>query len=102
MNKQEQKQLIIDIMNEDSKDGLYKRKTAVQDLIDELKRFKKFPMVDQPTIDAAIEFAELRLEMEEQQIVDAFGVGCQVESTRLIGYQEMANEYYQREYGGNK
>ena len=33
-------------------------------------------------------------EMEKQQIIDAFGVGCQVESTRLIGYQSMAEQYY--------
>ena len=33
-------------------------------------------------------------EIEKQQIIDAFGVGCQVESTRLIGYHDMADEYY--------
>jgi hypothetical protein len=33
-------------------------------------------------------------EMEKQQIVDSFGVGCQVESTRLIGYHKMAEQYY--------
>jgi RNA binding exosome subunit len=33
-------------------------------------------------------------EMEKEQIIDAFGVGCQVESTRLIGYQGMAEQYY--------
>ena len=32
--------------------------------------------------------------MEKEQILDAFGVGCQVESTRLIGYQGMAEQYY--------
>ena len=32
--------------------------------------------------------------MEKEQIIDAFGVGCQVESTRLIGYHDMADEYY--------
>jgi hypothetical protein len=32
--------------------------------------------------------------MEKKQIADAFGVGCQVESTRLIGYHEMAEQYY--------
>jgi hypothetical protein len=32
--------------------------------------------------------------MEKEQIIDAFGVGCQVESTRLIGYQGMAEQYY--------
>ena len=33
-------------------------------------------------------------EMEKEQIIDAFGVGCQVESTRLIGYQDIADDYY--------
>ena len=33
-------------------------------------------------------------EMEKEQIKDAFGVGCQVESTRLIGYQGMSEQYY--------
>ena len=37
--------------------------------------------------------------MEKEQIVDAFGVGCQVESTRLIGYQGMAEQYYNETYG---
>ena len=37
---------------------------------------------------------EQALEKEKQQIIDAFGVGCQVESTRLIGYQGMAEQYY--------
>ena len=31
---------------------------------------------------------------EKEHIIDAFGVGCQVESTRLIGYQGMAEQYY--------
>ena len=38
-------------------------------------------------------------EMEKEQIADAFGVGCQVESTRLIGYQGMAEQYYNETYG---
>ena len=49
--------------------------TALQDLIRELKQFQKFPMVDQPTIEAAIEFAEMRLESEKQQIMEAFDYG---------------------------
>jgi hypothetical protein len=40
--------------------------------------------------------------MEKEQMIDAFGVGCQVESTRLIGYQGMAEQYYNETYGGNK
>jgi hypothetical protein len=41
-------------------------------------------------------------EMEKEQIIDGFGVGCQVESTRLIGYHKMAAQYYNKTYGGNK
>jgi hypothetical protein len=37
--------------------------------------------------------------MEKEQIIDSFGVGCQVESTRLIGYQDIAEQYYQETYG---
>lgn len=37
-------------------------------------------------------------EMEKEQIKDAFGVGCQVESTRLIGYHGMAEQYYKETY----
>ena len=33
-------------------------------------------------------------EMEKENIIDSFGVGCQVESTRLIGYHKMAEQYY--------
>ena len=39
------------------------------------------------------------LAMEKEQIIDAFGVGCQVESTRLIGYQGMSEQYYNETYG---
>ena len=37
-------------------------------------------------------------EMEKEQIINAFGVGCQVESTRLIGYHGMAEQYYNETY----
>ena len=36
--------------------------------------------------------------MHEQQIIDGFGVGCQVESTRLIDYHKMAEQYYKETY----
>jgi len=36
--------------------------------------------------------------MEKEQIIDGFGVGCQVESTRLIGYHKMAEQYYNETY----
>ena len=37
-------------------------------------------------------------EMEKGQIIDAFGVGCHVESTRLIHYDDMAEQYYNETY----
>jgi len=40
--------------------------------------------------------------MEKERIIDSFGVGCQVESTRLIGYHKMAKQYYNETYGGDK
>jgi len=48
------------------------------------------------------EIFEQAKEMEREQIIDAFGVGCQVESTRLIGYQDMASEYYNETYKGGE
>ena len=36
--------------------------------------------------------------MEKEQIINSFGVGCQVESKRLIGYHGMAEEYYNEIY----
>ena len=32
--------------------------------------------------------------MHKEEIIDSFGVGCQVESTRLICYDKMAEQYY--------
>jgi hypothetical protein len=40
--------------------------------------------------------------MEKEQIIDAFGVGCQVESTRLIGYHKMAEQYYNETFTETK
>jgi len=45
------------------------------------------------------EYIEQAIAMEKEQIIDGFGVGCQVESTRLIGYHEMAEQYYNETYG---
>ena len=44
------------------------------------------------------EFIKPFLEIEKKQIIDAFGVGCQIESTRLIGYQGMAEQYYNKTF----
>jgi hypothetical protein len=55
-----------------------------------------FLMLNNPNNDQvfAKKLLDKAKEMEKEQIFDAFGVGCQVESTRLIGYQGMAEQYY--------
>ena len=66
------------------------KQTAVEWLVEKLDQ--NFDYV----ADTIIEQAK---EMEKEQIMDSFGVGCQVESTRLIGYQVMAEQYYNETYG---
>jgi len=39
--------------------------------------------------------------MHKEEVIDSFGVGCQVEASRLIGYHKMAEQYYEQTYGGN-
>ena len=69
------------------------KQTAVEWLIEQLT-----PSISlqQKHIDDLKEQAK---EMEKEQISKAFGVGCQVESTRLIGYHGMAEQYYNETYG---
>jgi hypothetical protein len=64
------------------------KKTALEWLVDQLE--KHYVKVD---IKNTAVFYQAK-EMEKEQIIDAFGVGCQVESTRLIGYHKMAEQYY--------
>ena len=47
-------------------------------------------------------FLEQALQMEKEQIIDAFGVGCHHESKRLVGYQDTAEQYYNETYGGKQ
>lgn len=65
-----------------------KKQTAVDWLIEQLE--KHHIKVD---IKNTVVFKQAK-EMEKQQIIDAFGVGCHVESTRLIHYDDMAEQYY--------
>lgn len=53
--------------------------------------------IDKLTWHAILEQAK---QMEKEQIMDAFGVGCQVEATKLIGYHEMAEQYYKETFNG--
>ena len=65
------------------------KQTAVEWLECELKKI--------PFINPKEAFEQAKA-MEKEQIIDAFGVGCQVESTRLIGYQGMAEQYYKETF----
>ena len=69
------------------------KQTAVEWLVEKLDQ--NFDYV----ADTLIEQAK---EMEKEQIIDAFGVGCHVESTRLIHYNEMAEQYYNITYKNDK
>jgi hypothetical protein len=64
------------------------KQTAVDWLIEKLE--KHYVKVD---IKNTTVFYQAK-EKEKEQIIDSFGVGCQVESTRLIGYHKMAEQYY--------
>ena len=70
------------------------QQTAVEWLF--LHLYEKFEMKgDGREMDKILEQAKA---MEKEQIMNAFGVGCQVEATRLIGYHGMAEQYYNETY----
>jgi hypothetical protein len=79
------------------------RKTAMQQLLNQLKEERhNLPMdIEWDRCYQAIELViqNTYLLIEKEQMIDAFGVGCQVESTRLIGYHKMAEQYYNETYG---
>lgn len=73
-------------------------KTAVKELIKQLENFKKFPMVDKPTIEAAIDFAKLAIEPEKQQIIDAVVYGQNNHSVSIAKDNEAAQNYYTKTF----
>ena len=75
------------------------KQTAVEWLIEQISSSKYFynlmeEIESKSTIVQPNAILQQAKAMEKEQIIDAFGVGCQVESTRLIGYQGMAEQYY--------
>lgn len=84
-----------------------KKQTALKWFIEQLEikgdmRETQAIRIIQINIDTSeyLEIKKQALQMEREQIIDAFGIGCQVESTRLIGYHDMANQHYNETYGG--
>ena len=94
-HKSEQKQLIIDIMNEDAKDGLYKQQTAVDWLTEKVKSKEWQDMF----IWHKEEVFKQAKEIEKQQIINAHLTGLirplEIEATK------QAEQYYNEEYGKN-
>ena len=77
------------------------KQSAIQNLIKELEQFAKFPMVDKATIEAAIDFAKLRIETEKEQIVDAYYAGtAQFDNAASIVSPKTPQDYYVENYGG--
>jgi hypothetical protein len=69
--------------------------TAVETIILKLKAVKPNQFC---SIETILEWCEQAKEMEKQQIIDAFGIGCHHESKRLVGYQDVAEQYYSETY----
>ena len=80
--------------------NMKKKKTAVQWLVEQMLNKGYFDCNKPLTFTNLDHLQHQALQMEREQIIDAFGIGCQVESTRLIGYHDMANQHYNETYGG--
>ena len=87
---EKQKQLITEIMNEDAKDGLYKQQTAVEWL---REQFHKVPQSQFGNL-----FKQAK-QIERNQIIDAVGVGSQLDRGYLYAYHDKAEQYYTQTYG---
>jgi hypothetical protein len=96
-HKSEQKQLIIDIMNDDAKDGLYKQQTAVEWLVEMLN--SKYGNDD--FIISHINEIEQAKEMEKQQIIQTYHKSALNEATHIIAgtLHISAEQYYNEKYG---
>ena len=94
MNKEEQKKFIIEVMNADDKDGLYKQQTAVEWFVDQLPI--RIINMYQKEIDKA-------KAMEKEQIIEcwdkAYAVGGANGSNDWVNECELTDngEYYYNE-----
>jgi hypothetical protein len=76
------------------------KQTAIQKAIEDINGYRSFgEQIDILFVCRLLE--KVYLEMEKQQIIDAFGVGCHLESKRLIGYHDVAEQHYNETYGSN-
>ena len=94
MDKNKQKELITEIMNEDQKDGLYKKQTAVDWLMETLE---KNNIIDLDTVSSDKYYGVIQQakQMEKEQIIHAFIVA---EDNQWDGTRHGVH-YYQQTYG---
>lgn len=88
MNKEEQKKLLIETMEADEKDGLYKQQTAVDWLVEQYE--KAFTLKVNNVMTSIIEQAK---QMEKEQINKACYDGYYKED------EKYTYEYYNETYG---
>jgi hypothetical protein len=113
MNKEKQKQLIIDIMDEDAKDGLYKQQTAVEWLIEQIEKGKIEIVYSDKihSIKCIPEIIQQAKEMDKQQKMDAYNQGYrdgEVDASNPTNISKDVSEfsnaenYIKETYGNNK
>lgn len=90
--KEEQKQNLIDMMQDDEKLGLYKQQTAVEWLEKQLDIVDAYKI----KVKTIIEYAK---EMEKQQIIEAFWSGDNTDCLSEQNAKEFAEKYYNETYG---
>ena len=95
MSKEQQKKLIVEIMNDDAKDGMYDQNnmTAVEWLFEKINMFCLFTDGIPDEWSEALEQAK---EIEKKQIVDAYRFGHIFHDTNDF---DSAEQYYEDEYG---
>ncbi len=73
------------------------KQTAVEWLVSQLNQNIDFIPINK--WDMIRDIVQQAKQMEKEQIIDAFGIGCHHESKRLVGYQEVAKQHYNETYG---
>ena len=74
-------------------DYIKQKQTAIEWLLDQLECFgnKHELTVSWATVDELFEQAKA---IHKEEIINSFGVGCHLESKRLVGYHDIAEQYY--------
>ena len=74
------------------------KQTAVESFINGLEKLGYLNSKDYGQSPRVLKLIEQAKQMEKEQIIDAFGTGCHHESKRLVGYHDIAEQYYNETY----